>query len=215
MIRTETICIHAPDLSNTEFHISCFFVKSLLIETLWNVILPSYRTAVKRFLTFFPSRLCRRRCRAMLPAVASEWLVRLTHNLMATERTRTAVILGTVIFVVAPVLGGLTLLGLKIRAHAAQRRALEELKATKPVEYYIQHTPLTQTGDDLRNAMPDVMAGVPVAVKRRLVSQRFSLPCAKFARKFYQRQPSARCTFIDIASRIVHGRTRKITQAST
>jgi len=72
---------------------------------------------------------------------------------MATERTRTAVIVGTVIFVVALVLGGLTILGLKIRAHAAQRRALEELKAANPVEYYIQHTPLTQTGDDLRSAM--------------------------------------------------------------
>src|ERR1035441_5473003 len=72
---------------------------------------------------------------------------------MATERTRTAVILGTVIFVVALVLGSLTFLGLKIRAQAAQRRALEELKATRPVEYYIQHTPLTQMGDDLRNAM--------------------------------------------------------------
>jgi hypothetical protein len=72
---------------------------------------------------------------------------------MATERTRNAVILGTVILVVALVLGGLTFLAFKIRAQAAQRRALEKLKATKPVEYYIQHTPLTQTGDDLRNAM--------------------------------------------------------------
>ena len=72
---------------------------------------------------------------------------------MTTERTRTAVILGTVISVMALVLGGLTLLGLKIRAQAAQRRVLEELKATKPVEYFILHTPLTQTGDDLRNAM--------------------------------------------------------------
>ena len=72
---------------------------------------------------------------------------------MATERTRNAVILGTVILAVALVLGGLTFLALKIRAQAAQRRALEKLKAANPVEYYIQHTPLTQTGDDLRNAM--------------------------------------------------------------
>jgi hypothetical protein len=72
---------------------------------------------------------------------------------MATEQTRNAVILGTVILVVVLVLGGLTFLALKIRAQAAQRRALEELKAANPVEYYIQHTPLTQTGDDLRNAM--------------------------------------------------------------
>ena len=72
---------------------------------------------------------------------------------MATERTKNTVILGMVILVVALVLGGLTFLALKIRAQAAQRRALEELKAANPVEYYVLHTPLTQTGDDLRNAM--------------------------------------------------------------
>jgi hypothetical protein len=72
---------------------------------------------------------------------------------MATERTRNAVILGTVILAVALVLGGLAFLAFKMRAHAAQHRALEKLKAANPVEYYIQHTPLTQTGDDLRNAL--------------------------------------------------------------
>ena len=72
---------------------------------------------------------------------------------MVNERTRNAVILGTVIFVVALVLGGLVFLALKIHAQSARQRALEELKASNPVEYYIQHTPLTQTGDDLRNAL--------------------------------------------------------------
>ena len=72
---------------------------------------------------------------------------------MATEQTRSALIVGTVIFVVVLVLGGLAMLGLKIRAQTAQRRALEKLKAANPIEYYIQHTPLTQTGDDLRNAL--------------------------------------------------------------
>ena len=72
---------------------------------------------------------------------------------MATERTRNVVILGTVILVVALVLGGLTFLGLKIHSQVAQRRALEQLKTANPVEYYIRHTPLSQTGDDLRNAM--------------------------------------------------------------
>ena len=72
---------------------------------------------------------------------------------MATERTRTAVILGTVIFVVALILGGLTLLALKIRAQAAQRRALAELKAAHPVEYYILHTPPAQNAEDTRSAM--------------------------------------------------------------
>jgi len=72
---------------------------------------------------------------------------------MATERTRTALILGTVIFVVALVLGGLAMLGLKIRAHAAQRRALEELKAANPVVYYIQHTPPAKNAEDTRSAI--------------------------------------------------------------
>ena len=72
---------------------------------------------------------------------------------MATERTRTAVILGAVILVMALVLGGLAFLAFKFHAQAVQRRALEDLKAANPVEYYIQHTPLTQNGDDLRNAM--------------------------------------------------------------
>ena len=72
---------------------------------------------------------------------------------MATERTRTAVILGTVIFVVALVLGGLAFIGLKIRAQVVQRRALEELKADNPVEYYIQHTPPALNTEDTRSAM--------------------------------------------------------------
>ena len=72
---------------------------------------------------------------------------------MATERTKTAVILGTVILVVALVLGGLTVLALKMRAQAAQRRASANLQENNPVEYYILRTPLTQTGDELRNAM--------------------------------------------------------------
>jgi hypothetical protein len=72
---------------------------------------------------------------------------------MATERTRNTVILGTVILAAVLVLGGLTFLALKIRAQAAQRRALEKLKASNPVEYFILHTPLTQTGDDLQSAM--------------------------------------------------------------
>ena len=72
---------------------------------------------------------------------------------MATERTRNAVILGTVILVVALVLGGLTFLALKIRAQAARRRALAGLQESNPVEHYILRTPLTQTGDELRTAM--------------------------------------------------------------
>ena len=72
---------------------------------------------------------------------------------MATERTRTVLILGTVILVMVLVLGGLTFLAFKTRAQAAQRRALEKLKAANPVEYHLLHTPLKQTGDELRHTM--------------------------------------------------------------
>src|SRR4029077_13586424 len=51
------------------------------------------------------------------------------------------------------VLGGITILILKVRAHVVQERDLAKLKADNPVEYYLQHTPLVQTEDELKNAM--------------------------------------------------------------
>jgi len=66
---------------------------------------------------------------------------------MTTEKTRTAIIVGSVTLVAVLVLVGITLLFLMVRAQGAQRRALEELKAANPVEYYVLHTPLTQSGD--------------------------------------------------------------------
>lgn len=51
------------------------------------------------------------------------------------------------------VFGGLVWLALVLRAQAAHRRALAELKENNPVEYYMLHTPLTQTEDELKNAM--------------------------------------------------------------
>jgi hypothetical protein len=72
---------------------------------------------------------------------------------MASDKTKTKVIAGIVALVAILVLGGITLLILKVRAHRVQSRALAGLKENNPVEYYILHTPLTQTGDELRSAM--------------------------------------------------------------
>jgi len=72
---------------------------------------------------------------------------------MASDKTKTKVVVGIVALVAILVLGGITLLILKVRAHVAQRRALAELKEINPVEYYVLHTPLTLTEDELRSAM--------------------------------------------------------------
>jgi hypothetical protein len=72
---------------------------------------------------------------------------------MASEKTRTGIIVGIVALVAVLVLGGITLLIFRVRAHTAQARALAELKADNPVEYQVLHTPLTQTEDELRSAM--------------------------------------------------------------
>ncbi|HUB87295.1 MAG TPA: hypothetical protein VMB22_05340 [Verrucomicrobiae bacterium] len=72
---------------------------------------------------------------------------------MPSEKTRTAIIVGVLAVVVILVFGGLTLFILKIRAVAAQKQALEELKQDNPVEYYVLHTPAAANDDDLRNEM--------------------------------------------------------------
>ncbi len=72
---------------------------------------------------------------------------------MATEKTNTAIIIGIVALAAVLVLGGFTFLFLKIRAHMVQARALAELKADNPVEYFVLHTPLVQTEDELKNDM--------------------------------------------------------------
>ena len=72
---------------------------------------------------------------------------------MKSEKNNTAIIIGVLALAGIVILGGIGWLAFKLHAKAAQRRALEELKAANPVEYYIQHTPLAQTGDDLRNAL--------------------------------------------------------------
>jgi len=72
---------------------------------------------------------------------------------MASEKTKTGIVVGVVALVAVLVLGGFTFIILKVRAHSAERRALAELKADNPVEYYVLHTPLVQSGDELKGEL--------------------------------------------------------------
>lgn len=72
---------------------------------------------------------------------------------MASEKARTILITGMLVLVAILVFGGLALLILKVRAQTAQNRALARLKEENPVEYYLRHTPLAQSEEELKNAM--------------------------------------------------------------
>ncbi len=72
---------------------------------------------------------------------------------MASEKTRTGIIIGIVALVAVLILGGFTLFILKVRAHTAQARALAKLKVDNPVEYQVLHTPMVQSEDELKNEM--------------------------------------------------------------
>ena len=72
---------------------------------------------------------------------------------MASEKTKTGIIVGMVALVAVLILGGFTFLVLKVRAHGVQTRALAELKADNPVEYYVLHTPMIQSEDELKSEM--------------------------------------------------------------
>jgi hypothetical protein len=76
-----------------------------------------------------------------------------TLKLMASEKTKTAIIISVVALVAVLILGGITFLFLTVRAQAAQRRALAELKADNPVEYYVLHTPMVQSESNLKDEM--------------------------------------------------------------
>ena len=67
---------------------------------------------------------------------------------MASPKAKTAIVIGGVL-----ILAAITFLTVKIRAHVIQARGLTQLKADNPVEYYVLHTPMTQKGDELKNAM--------------------------------------------------------------
>jgi len=72
---------------------------------------------------------------------------------MTTEKTRAVAVFCVVTLTLLLVLGGLLWLALGLRAQSAQRRAQADLKERNPVEYYLRHTPLTQTEDELRQAL--------------------------------------------------------------
>ena len=72
---------------------------------------------------------------------------------MASEKTKSVIIVSVVVLVALLVLGGLTFVGLKLRAQSARKRALAELKASNPVEYYLLHTPMTLTDEQLRSGL--------------------------------------------------------------
>ena len=72
---------------------------------------------------------------------------------MASEKTKTGIIIGTVALVAVFVLGGLMFLLIKVRAHVVQARALAQLKADNPVEYYVLHTPPATSEDGLKSEM--------------------------------------------------------------
>ena len=72
---------------------------------------------------------------------------------MASEKTKMGIIVGIVALVAVLVLGGIAFLILKVRAHVVQARALAELKADNPVEYYVLHTLMVQSEDELKNDM--------------------------------------------------------------
>ena len=72
---------------------------------------------------------------------------------MASETTKTGIIVGIVALVAVGSLGGGAFLILKVRAHVVQARASAELKADNPVEYYVLHTPLVQNEDELKGEM--------------------------------------------------------------
>lgn len=74
-------------------------------------------------------------------------------KLMASEKTKTAIIISVVALVAVLVLGGITFFFLKVRAQMVRQRELTELKQNNPVEYYVLHTPLTQKEDELRSGM--------------------------------------------------------------
>jgi len=60
---------------------------------------------------------------------------------------------GSIGLAVVLVLGGIAFLALHLHARMVQRRALEELKVANPVEYFILHTPKTQSDEELRSQM--------------------------------------------------------------
>ena len=87
------------------------------------------------------------------PLTADGGRCKKSPNPMASEKAKTGIIIGVVALAAVLVLGGILFAVLKMRAQAAERRALARLKEENPVEYYVLHTPLTQSEEQLKNLM--------------------------------------------------------------
>lgn len=72
---------------------------------------------------------------------------------MASEKAKTAVIIGVIALIVLLVFGGLAVFFLKVHAQTVKARALADLKESNPVEYYLLHTTNTQSPEVLRSRM--------------------------------------------------------------
>jgi hypothetical protein len=72
---------------------------------------------------------------------------------MASRKTTTAIVLGMAIFFVVLALAGILALIARSRAQAAQAALEKKLAAENPVEYKVQHQPLTQDESELKNSL--------------------------------------------------------------
>lgn len=72
---------------------------------------------------------------------------------MKSEKAKSAIIVGVVALVVVLVLGGMTVLILKLHAQSVNAKELAELKESNPVEYYLLHTANTLSEEQLKNQL--------------------------------------------------------------
>lgn len=71
---------------------------------------------------------------------------------MASQKTKTAIVIGVSVALAILFFGGITFFILKARARAEQARELADLKENNPVEYFVLHTPARDVSE-LHNAM--------------------------------------------------------------
>jgi hypothetical protein len=72
---------------------------------------------------------------------------------MASQKTKTILLATTGGLLAVLIFGSITFFILKVRAQMAKARELAELKEYNPVEYFVLHTPMTLSEDNLRNAL--------------------------------------------------------------
>jgi hypothetical protein len=83
---------------------------------------------------------------------------------MASETSKTGIVIGIAVLVVVLFVCGMTALIIKLRTHVAQQKALVALEKSNPVEYYVLHTPPARNEEDLKNEMVGTweMAGLRI-----------------------------------------------------